>query len=280
MQRRGSTGSGKNAHRGASPQDRPQSSERPRSAQRVPRGDRGERQVDEFLESVDVKALPRSVWRDLGTLSDQLREPLERLLAASRLTIEDEPERALAYAKAAREKAPRLAVVREAYGVAAYRNGDFKLARTELQAARRMAGRDDLLPLLADCERALGKPEQALKLAVEATDAKLAGADAIEMLLVVSGARRDMGQPDIASVLLERPANLANRAQPWAARLIYAYADSLAELGRTDEAIQWFRKAADWDTDYVTDASERIDDLGGVAFIEPQSHDPHPDGLN
>lgn len=247
--------------------------ERPRKPRSTERGERPPRPrtaepEDEFLESVDVKVLPRAVWRDLGTLSDHVREPLEKLLAASRLTIEDEPERSLAYAKQAREMAPRLAVVREAYGVALYRMGDFKAARTELQAARRMAGRDDLLPLLADCERALGKPENALKLAAEPGAKNLESADAIELLLVVSGARRDMGQPDIASVLLERPAQLAKKSQPWAARLCYAYADSLAELGRNDEAIGWLQKAADWDEDGTTDAAQRIDELGGVAFVE------------
>ncbi len=229
--------------------------------------------VDEYLESIDPQVLPRAIRRDLATLPDHIREPLEKLLAASRLTIEDDPERAMEYARKARAKAPRLAVVREAFGVAAYRNGDFKTARAQLLAARRMAGRDDLLPLLADCERGLGKPEQALKLATDPGAKTLQGHDAIELLLVVAGARADMGQRDTAALLLERPARLAKQSQPWSARLCYAYADLLAQLDRNSEALEWFTKAANWDAETETDAAERIDALGGVEFAEPVRND-------
>jgi hypothetical protein len=61
---------------------------------------------------------------------------------------------ALAWAK---HQAPRVAPVREAYGVACYLDGDWAKALTELQAYRRMTGRNDQNHLIADSLRGLGR---------------------------------------------------------------------------------------------------------------------------
>ena len=47
-----------------------------------------------------------------------------------------------------------------AVGVVAYQNGDYELAVKELRAARRISGLDTLVPLIADCERALASPRR------------------------------------------------------------------------------------------------------------------------
>jgi hypothetical protein len=46
-----------------------------------------------------------------------------------------------------------------------------------------------------------------------------------------------------------------------AARLLYAYAETLLALGRNQEALQSFIKAAAADAEGVTDAEERITEL-------------------
>ena len=46
-----------------------------------------------------------------------------------------------------------------------------------------------------------------------------------------------------------------------AARLFYAFADTLLALGRNDEALQWFLRSAAADIDGVTDAEERVSEL-------------------
>ena len=76
-----------------------------------------------------------------------------------------DPETAYQHTLAARARAPRLAVVREATGEAAYAAGHYAEALAELRAAKRMNGATAYLPIMADCHRALGKPQQALKLA-------------------------------------------------------------------------------------------------------------------
>ena len=51
--------------------------------------------------------------------------------------------------------------MREATGEAAYAAGHYAEALAELRAAKRMNGATAYLPIMADCHRALGKPEGA-----------------------------------------------------------------------------------------------------------------------
>ena len=81
------------------------------------------------------------------------------------MIIDTDPETAYQHTLAARARASRLAVVREATGEAAYAAGHFAEALSELRAAKRMNGATRYLPMMADCQRALGQPDQALKLA-------------------------------------------------------------------------------------------------------------------
>jgi hypothetical protein len=88
------------------------------------------------------------------------------------------------------------------------------------------------------------------------------------MLIVASGARRDMGQPDAAAVLLQGPELDPARRRPWSARLFYAYAEALAAAGRERDAWQWLRHAAAADEAGETDAAERLAEHAGVRFVE------------
>jgi tetratricopeptide (TPR) repeat protein len=78
-----------------------------------------------------------------------------------------------------------------------------------------------------------------------------------ELLIVVAGARRDLGQLDAALAVLSKGGLDVDRPRPGAARLWYAYADALESTGRTDEAAKWFVAAAGRDPDGETDAAER-----------------------
>jgi hypothetical protein len=83
---------------------------------------------------------------------------------------------------------------------------------------------------------------------------------------VASGARRDLGQPEAALLLLQVPALSSRRTEEWLPRLRYAYADTLLELGRGDEARTWFERAAQADPDGITDADERLAEMDGIVF--------------
>ncbi len=158
--------------------------------------------------------------------------------------------------------APRIAVLREAVGVAAYRAGDYPTALSELRAVRRMTGDPSYLPVLADCERGLGRPERALALVRDPDARRLAPAERVELAIVESGARRDRGEMQAAVVALQGPALRRQETAPWTVRLWYAYAAALADAGRTDEAREWFTSVAAIDHDGETDAEERLEELG------------------
>jgi tetratricopeptide (TPR) repeat protein len=186
---------------------------------------------------------------------------------AGRLLDED-AELAYAHAAAARRAAPRLGATREALGLAAYVTGRYAEALSELRAARRITGSQAHLPILADCERGLGRPERALELAASPEVKALDVDGRVEMRLVAAGARRDLGQVEAALVTLQGADLASTRAQPWTARLRYAYADALAALGRDDEALEWFHRAAEADADSETDAADRAAQLEGITFTD------------
>ncbi len=175
--------------------------------------------------------------------------------------IEDDPESALQHARAARDRAARIAAVREAVGIAAYRCGDWAQALAELRAARRMGSKSTLLALIADCERGLGRPQRAIELASSPEAAQLQGDDADELRIVAAGARADLGQLEQALTVLSAPQLEPGRTGATAARLCYAYAETLLALERCEEALQWFLRAAAADVDGVTDAEERVAEL-------------------
>jgi hypothetical protein len=173
--------------------------------------------------------------------------------------LEDDPKAALEHAAAAQRRAGRVGLVREAAGLAAYRAGEYELALRELRTARRLTGSQVHLPVMADCERGLGRPERALELASSPEVKQLDRAGQIEMLIVAAGARQDKGQFDAAVVMLQVPElTRARGPQPAIARLMSAYADALEAAGREDEAQTWLRRAAAADVDGLTGAAERL----------------------
>jgi tetratricopeptide (TPR) repeat protein len=200
----------------------------------------------------------------LHSLPNDLADSVARYLVAA--DLEEDPEKGYAYAQAAKRLAARVGVVRAACGIGAYRTSRWADALSELRAARRMTGRDDYLPIMADCERALGRLDRALALVREANADGLDRATQIELRIVESGIRRDQGLADAAVVALQVPELTSGRRRPWSARLFYAYADALLAAGRADEARDASAQAAEADTDGETDAADRLDELDGIEF--------------
>jgi tetratricopeptide (TPR) repeat protein len=186
---------------------------------------------------------------------------------AARL-LDDRPDLAWEHAKAAVSRGGRLAVVREAAGVAAYTAGEFADALAQFRAARRISGSDSYWPLMADCERGLGRPERAITMAGAPEVDRLDRAGRVEMRIVASGARRDLGQLDAAVVTLQCTELESTSTESWSARLKFAYADALLAAGREDEAREWFAKAVEADVDDETDAAERLADLDGIVWVD------------
>jgi tetratricopeptide (TPR) repeat protein len=215
-------------------------------------------------DSVTAEQLDPEARSQLNSLPNDLADSVARYLVAAGL--EEDQEKGYAHAQAAKRLAARVGVVREACGIAAYRTSRWAEALSELRAARRMTGRDDYLPLMADCERALGRLDRALALVHEAKVEELNRAMQIELRIVESGIRRDQGLADAALLALQVPELTSGRLRPWSARLFYAYADALLAAGRTEEARDAFARSVEADTGDETDASDRLDQLDGTEF--------------
>ncbi|WBB70910.1 Replicase polyprotein 1ab [Micromonospora sp. WMMD812] len=205
-------------------------------------------------------------------MAKPVAENVARHLVATGQLIDDDPAEALAHALAARRLASRIAAVREAVGLAAYHAGEWQTAIAELRTYHRMTGLQSHLAVLADCERALGRPERAIDLFRGADRDALDPATAIELLIVAAGARGDLGQKDAAVAMLQVRELTSDATEAWTARLRYAYADALLAVGRREEAREWFSRAAEVDAEGDTDAAERLLELDGV-IIEGDEED-------
>ena len=236
---------------------------RPRREDRPARdgGDRTETQArydgPPIPEEITGRELDRSIAAQLKSLPDKLALRVARHLVAAGQLIDTEPRIAYEHTLAARARASRLSVVREAVGESAYAAGEYAEALAELRAAKRMNGVQDYVAIMADCERALGRPDRALALVKNAPKDKLSPALLAELTIVESGARRDRGELDAALRTLELSHLLSKSREPWVARLRYAYADALLEAGRANDALTWFHRTEAVDSEGVTDAADR-----------------------
>jgi tetratricopeptide (TPR) repeat protein len=188
------------------------------------------------------------------------------LVMTGRLLDED-PEAAWQHALAARARGARIGAVREATGLAAYRTGRYAQALAELRTLRRLTGSSDHLPIMADCERGLGRPERALALAASAEAGRLATPERVELLIVASGARADLGQHDAAVLALQVPELESAAAEDWVSRLRVAYANALAAVGRDEEAAAWSERAGVIE-DQDQDEDDEIVDMGDLEGVD------------
>jgi tetratricopeptide (TPR) repeat protein len=233
----------------------------------------------EIPEWADPRELDPAVRSSLRGLDPRNAERVAGHLVAAGTLVDEDPEAALAHARAARDRASRVAAVREAVGVAAYHAGDFAEAARELRAYRRMSGDDGYRAVLADCERALGRPEVALRLVAEAMAEQPDPEETTELRLVEAGARRDLGETSAARLVLEdalgrrtRPEDL-DASDPGRLRFAVAYADLLRAEGQEDAAERWTAAVVEVAPELVEDADERL----GVVFDEEDGDEDEPE---
>jgi tetratricopeptide (TPR) repeat protein len=235
------------------------------------KSDRDSGAAPRIPDSITEDDLSRDVKAELRGLPADLAATVGRYLVAAELATD--PEQAYRYAQAARKIAARIGVVREVNGITAYQTGRWAEALAELRAARRLTGRDEYLPLMADSERALGRLDAALEL-VHSDDAKrLPRAAQIELRIVESGIRRDQGLADAAVLVLQVPELTDGRLRPWSARLFYAYGDALLAAGRPEAAREAFSRAVVADEEEETDALSRLDELDGVTLEDLEDYE-------
>lgn len=189
----------------------------------------------ELPDDVVAGDLDRAARSRLRTLSKDNADGVARHLVMAGRLLDDDPELAYEHAQAAVRRAGRVDVVREAAGITAYRTGRFAEALRELRTVRRLNGSDEHLPLLADCERGLGRPERAIAVSQEDAARTLPDELKVELAIVVAGARLDLGDADAALAALSTPVVRAATGEA-AERVLRARADALRAGGREDEA--------------------------------------------
>lgn len=194
-------------------------------------------------DDASPKELDRVALNELKTLSKENAEGVAKHLVMAARLIETDPALAHQHALSAARRAGRIGVVRETLAITAYATGDYALALRELRTYRRITGRDDQLPMMVDSERGLGRPERALELGRSVAREALPVPVQVELAIAMSGARLDLGRPDDALQELRIPQLDPGVVFPYSPGLFDAYATVLEELGRADEAEEWFSRA-------------------------------------
>ena len=229
----------------------------------------------EIPETIAANQLDKVARAELKTLSKDNADWVARHLVMAGRLIDDDPALAHQHALAAARRAGRVAVVRESVGITAYALGLFELALRELRTYRRISGRDDQLPLMVDSERGIGRPEKALELGRSVPRAGLDASVQVALAIAMSGARLDLGQPEAALTELQIPQLDPERAYSWSPALFDAYATVLEDLGRHDEAEQWWQRS-----DRATIALERAAIPDGEDTVEIIDEDWDPDAAH
>jgi tetratricopeptide (TPR) repeat protein len=179
--------------------------------------------------------------------------------AAAAFAVEDYDE-AIRLGEQSKHMALRAVAPRELLGISFYRAGRWQEAVRELSTYRRLSGSTDQNPVLADCYRALHKPEKALGLCDEIQTDRVPPAIAYEGEIVAAGALADLGRVDEAIGRVERLDLNPQTALEHHLRAWYVLGDLLERKGRFTQARTWFTAVAASDPE-LTDAQDRADRL-------------------
>ena len=191
----------------------------------------------ELPEDVSAKDLDSAARMGLRALSRLNAENIARHLVMTQRLLETDPEVAYAHARYAASHAGRIAIVREAAGIAAYVAGLYSEALRELRAARRLSGMDTMYRAMeVDCERALGRPDAALRSAQNALQLDLEDDERAELAIVITGIYHDQGNDELALITIEDAIRNAPKDTETLRRLHSVRADRLEDLGRVREA--------------------------------------------
>ena len=189
----------------------------------------------ELSEEITADMLDPAMRKHLQTLSKDNAELVARHLVMAGALVNDDPQAAHEHALAAQRHGGRVGIVREALAMTAYAVGAYNLALREIHALRRLTGTKAHVVIEADCERGMGRPERALDVIAEADRESLTDQFKVELALVESGARADLGEYEAGLAIIEDELSQSYDDE-LKARLYSVKADRLEELERGAEA--------------------------------------------
>ena len=216
------------------------------------------------------RARKRSLDNELpGEVRDELRAAvgsdrsagLERRLGiATRAYERDRYAEALTELRVLARLAPEVGAVRELYGLTLYRLGRWRDAVRELRAFHELTGSYDQHPVIADCERALGR-DKAVMASWETL--RQAGVDRevlVEGRLVVAGMMADRGDLHGAIALLGPGGKSLRHPDTCHLRQWYVLADLYERAGDLPRARDLFARVASFSSD-LFDTENRLSAL-------------------
>ena len=152
--------------------------------------------------------------------------------------LDTDPELTYEHAQAAVRRAGRVDVVREAAGLAAYRTELLAEALRELRTVRRLNGSSEHLAIIEELRTCWCWAGRSVRCALaQEPEAETLDAEAqIELAMVVSGARLDLGQPEAAVAALSTEIVRVGTGII-AIHVAQARASALEAAGQADEAV-------------------------------------------
>jgi tetratricopeptide (TPR) repeat protein len=188
------------------------------------------------------------------------------MAAAARAYERDRYPEVLRLTRSVIEMAPKSASAQELYGLACYRLGRWREAVRHLERARSLSGGDpDQLPVLMDCQRAMGRHRRVEALWNELREASPPADVLVEGRLVMAADLADRGElSDAISLLVSAGAarNLRHPAERHV-RQWYVLGDLYERVGDVPRARELFGRVAEVDPD-LADASDRLASLGAA----------------
>jgi tetratricopeptide (TPR) repeat protein len=156
---------------------------------------------------------------------------------------------------------PTLAAGHEISGLASYRTGRWREAAEALEQARQLHPDPALLPVLADCYRAMKRWTAVDTLWREIRESSPSHDVMAEARIVVAGSYADRGELKDAIALMEPAQKPPKKVREYHLRQWYVLADLLDRAGDTMGASRWFREVLANDADFA-DTRERLRALG------------------
>jgi len=231
---------------------------RPRQGQQLPveRESEQQRRVRRQAEEKDLPAEVRDELR--AAVGTDRASGLERRLGiASRAYERDRYSEALAELRVLARLAPEVGAIRELYGLTLYRLGRWREAARELRVFHDLTRSFDQHPVIADCERALGRDKAVIAL----WDAlRRQGVDRevlVEGRLVVAGMMADRGDLEGAIALLGPGGKSLRRPDTCHLRQWYALADLYERAGDLPRARELFTRVASFSPE-LFDTADRL----------------------
>ena len=156
---------------------------------------------------------------------------------------------------------PTVAAVHEISGLAAYRTGRWKQAAQSLELAGQLRPDPALLPVLADCYRALRRWRDVDAVWAAVRTASPPHDVMAEARMVVAGSLADQGDLKAAIDLMRSVEQVPKRVRGHHLRQWYVLADLYDRAGDTVSAARWFAVIAQRDAAFA-DVRDRLRTLG------------------